>query len=49
MFINILHLHFLYKILASNITKLYFGFEIFGAEILYKKCAHKTNVDEIDP
>jgi len=41
-FINILLTHFLYKILAPKITKLCFGFEIFGAKVSYQKHAHIT-------
>jgi len=39
------HQHFtcaiLYKILVPKITKLYFGFDIFGAKNLYDKCERK--------
>jgi hypothetical protein len=38
-FINVLHAFF---ILVPKITKLCFGFEIFGAKILYKICVSKT-------
>jgi len=41
-FINILSTQFLYVILAPKITKLCFGFEIFGNKISYKKRTHKT-------
>ncbi len=38
-FINILRAYFLYKILAPKISNPKHTFVIFGAKILYKKCA----------
>jgi len=37
-FINVLRMHFLYKILVPKITKICFGFETFWCQNTYKKC-----------
>ncbi len=41
-FINVLHAHFLYKILEPKFTKLCFGFEVLVPKILYEKHARIT-------
>ncbi len=40
-FINILRTHFLYKRQLSSLSLVTFGFVIFGAKILFEKCASK--------
>jgi len=38
-FINVLHGHFLYKIFDAKTSNPNYSFVIFGAKILYEKCA----------
>jgi len=40
-FINVLHVHFLYKIFGAKISNPKASFVAFGAKILYEKSAHK--------
>jgi len=40
-FINVLLKHFLYESKLSSFSLVTFGFVIFGAKILYQKCARK--------